>query len=74
MFRPPLESLSCFFNYLTHKIDFFSRSYENFIAMDDFHSQPTDSILRDFMKLMVSMVLIQITVSKGKVPVLIGLC
>ena len=45
----PLESLSCFLDSLTNMIDFFSSSYDNFIVMGDFNSQPTDSIMKDFM-------------------------
>ena len=30
--------------------DFFSSSYDNFIVMDDFSSQSTNSIMKDFMK------------------------
>ena len=47
--RPPLESLSCFLNSSTNMIDFFSSSYDSFIVMGDFNSQPTDSIMKDFM-------------------------
>ena len=49
IYRPPLESLSCFLDPLTNMIDFFSSSYDNFIVMGDFNSQPTDSIVKDFM-------------------------
>ena len=49
IYRPPLESLSCFLDSLTNMIDFFSSSYDNFIVMGDFNSQPTDSIMKDFM-------------------------
>ena len=31
-------------------IDFLSRSYDSFIAVGDFNSQPTDSITKDFME------------------------
>ena len=31
-------------------IDFFSSSYNNFIVIGDFNSQPTDSIMKDFME------------------------
>ena len=50
IYRPPLESLSCFLDYLTNMIDFFSSSYNNFIVIGDFNSQPTDSIMKDFME------------------------
>ena len=32
IYRPPLESLSCFLDSLTNMIDFFSSSYDNFIV------------------------------------------
>ena len=50
MYRSPLESLSCFPDSLTNMIDFFSSSYDNFIVMGDFNSQPTDSSMKDFME------------------------
>ena len=52
IYRPPLESLSCFLDYLTNMIDFFSSSDDNFIAIDDFNGQPTDSIMKDLWELM----------------------
>ena len=52
VYRPPLELLfkSCSLDSLTNTIDFFSSSYDNFIAMGDFNSQSTNSIMKDFMK------------------------
>ena len=50
IYRPPLESLSCFRDSLTNMIGFFSSLYDNFIATGDFNSQPTDSIMKDFME------------------------
>ena len=49
MYRPTLESLSCYLDSLTDMIDFFPSSYDNFIVMDNFNSQPTVSIMKDFL-------------------------
>ena len=49
-YRPPLEPLSRFLDSLTNIIGFFSSSYDIFIVMGDFNSQPTDSIMKDFME------------------------
>ena len=50
-------------------INFFSSSDDNFIAIDDFNGQPTDSIMKDFMRANGFMNLK--SNSKGKAPVLI---
>ena len=50
IYRPPLESLSCFVDSFTNMIDFFSRLYDNFIVMDDLNSQPNDSTMKDFLE------------------------
>ena len=52
IYRSSLESLSCFVDSLTNMIDFFSRLYDNFIVMGGFNSQPTDSAVKIFWKLM----------------------
>ena len=48
-------------------IDFFSSSYDNFIVMGDFNSQPTDSIMKDYMEVNGFLNLIKFnTYFKGK--------
>ena len=46
----PLESLSGFLDFLTNIIDSDLRSCSNVSVMGDFNSQPTNSILNNFME------------------------
>ena len=72
IYRPPLQLPSCFLDFLTNMIDFFSSSYNNFTEMGDFNSQPTDSIVKSFMDANGFINLAKSnTYFKGNVPVLI---
>ena len=50
IYKPPLESLSGFLDFLTNIIDSDLRSCNNVSVMGDFNSQPTNSILNNFME------------------------
>ena len=48
IYRPPLDSLARFLEFLASITDIFSSAYDNFIIMGDFNAQPLDIVMKNF--------------------------
>ena len=50
IYRPPSQNKQYFLKKLSEIIDHFSSIYDNYITLGDFNMEPSDSILKTFMR------------------------